>query len=551
MAPAACSKAPPHRHEKSKCVIKRRVCLVTLAAALLAAGFLNATTATAATDDTTQIQSLLDHPVNGTVELPRGVFTVTPTLRLHHSAAIVGHDTTLRVAAQTGNYYAMLTADTPGRDLSGLKITGVTFDQNAPNNPVEKSTLFNGYPRFAIFLYVGSGIEITGNSFINSDNLNTVVTGARVTKSTISHNRFETFDIAKHDHSSVYLHSTEITVANNVFIGNSVYGAAVDTHGENIRILNNSISGYYRGMNVVSSNTLVANNTVSMAVNVIDLWSVANEGPLHDVTIKDNTLYPAVDYWLAFLNLKVPALYTTPVIYDYTSTMPFDRITVTYTSPLDQRYYADTALRRLLGWSTGPETDNGDIRYRTYEFGRLYWSARTGVHEVHGAILTRYLVHGGHSRFGPPWTDETTAPDGAGRYNHFAGTPATGPASIYWSPRTGANAIWGAINAHWTRLGREQGPMGYPVTDESITPDQVGRYNHFDRAGSIYWTPTTGAQEVYGAIRSRWAALGWERSYLGYPTSGEFTVYQGRRNNFRYGFVTWNALTGATLHHPY
>ncbi|MDT7725570.1 MAG: hypothetical protein QOI21_2146 [Actinomycetota bacterium] len=551
MATAACSKALPHRHEKSKCVIKRRACLVAIAAALLAAGFLNATTATAATDDTTQIQSLLDHPVNGTVDLPRGVFTVAPTLRLHNSAAIVGHDTTLRVAAQAGNYYAMLTADTPGRDLSGLKITGVTFDQNAPNNPVEKSTLFNGYPRFAIFFYVGSGIEITGNSFVNSDNLNTVVTGARVTKSTISNNRFETIDIAKHDHSSVYLHSTEVIVSNNVFIGSSVYGAAVDTHGENIQILNNSVSGYYRGMNVVSPNTLVANNTVSMAVNVVDLWSVANEGPLHDVTIKDNTLYPAVDYWLAFLNLKVPALYTTPVIYDYTSTMPFIRITVTYTSPLDQRYYADPALRRLLGWSTGPEAHNSGIRYRTYQFGMLYWSAQTGVHEVHGAILTRYLRLGGHSRFGPPSTDETTTPDQVGRYNHFAGTPATGPASIYWSPRTGANAIWGAINARWSQLSREQGPMGYPVTDESVTPDQVGRYNHFDRAGSIYWTPATGAQEVYGAIRRQWAALGWERSYLGYPTSGEFSVYQGRRNNFRYGFINWNALTGATFHHRY
>jgi uncharacterized protein with LGFP repeats len=50
--------------------------------------------------------------------------------------------------------------------------------------------------------------------------------------------------------------------------------------------------------------------------------------------------------------------------------------------------------------------------------------------------------------------------------------------------------------------------MGYPTTDELSTPDGIGRYNHFDKAGSIYWTPGTGAHEVYGAIRQRWSALG-------------------------------------------
>lgn len=32
--------------------------------------------------------------------------------------------------------------------------------------------------------------------------------------------------------------------------------------------------------------------------------------------------------------------------------------------------------------------------------------------------------------------------------------------------------------------------------------------------GSIYWHPEVGAFEVHGAIRSRWAKLGWEKSFL-------------------------------------
>jgi uncharacterized protein with LGFP repeats len=50
---------------------------------------------------------------------------------------------------------------------------------------------------------------------------------------------------------------------------------------------------------------------------------------------------------------------------------------------------------------------------------------------------------------------------------------------------------------------------------------------------------------VHGAIRDRWAALGWERSALGYPTSDEFDVAGGRRNNFQHGYITWLSASGA------
>jgi uncharacterized protein with LGFP repeats len=46
-----------------------------------------------------------------------------------------------------------------------------------------------------------------------------------------------------------------------------------------------------------------------------------------------------------------------------------------------------------------------------------------------------------------------------------------------------------------------------PLTDESPTPDGIGRFNHF-QGGSIYWTPGIGAHEVHGAIRDKWASMG-------------------------------------------
>lgn len=134
---------------------------------------------------------------------------------------------------------------------------------------------------------------------------------------------------------------------------------------------------------------------------------------------------------------------------------------------------------------------------------------------------------------------ESPTPDRVGRYQVFQG------ASVYWSPRTGARIVKGAIREAWGRVRWEAGPLGYPVTDELRAPDGVGRYSHFER-GSAYWSPPTGAHEVYGAIRDTWSALGWERSRLGYPTSGEYSVPGGRAGDFQHGRIVWDAATGRT-----
>jgi uncharacterized protein with LGFP repeats len=105
--------------------------------------------------------------------------------------------------------------------------------------------------------------------------------------------------------------------------------------------------------------------------------------------------------------------------------------------------------------------------------------------------------------------------------------------------------VWGAILAKWTQYGRESG-YGYPLTDELTTPDGIGRYNHFQN-GSIYWVLSTGAHTVYGAIRDRWAAMGWERSCLGYPISDETDTPGdgGRYQMFQRGQVYWTPAGGA------
>jgi hypothetical protein len=155
---------------------------------------------------------------------------------------------------------------------------------------------------------------------------------------------------------------------------------------------------------------------------------------------------------------------------------------------------------------------------------------------------------GGEKGSGYPLTDEATPLGGRGRYNQFE------RGSIYWSPETGAHAVYGAIFAKWIspEVGGLEG-FGFPLTDETGAPDNRGRYNHFEN-GSIFWTPTTDAHVVYGGIRAKWQALGsgWGPNSLGYPTTDEFDNppgdLPGRVSQFERGFISWTSSNGAHEH---
>jgi hypothetical protein len=164
---------------------------------------------------------------------------------------------------------------------------------------------------------------------------------------------------------------------------------------------------------------------------------------------------------------------------------------------------------------------------------------------VFGAIEAKWSSLGGkEGPLGHPVSDETPTFDGVGRFQNFNG------GIISWHPETGAHVVWGAIGARWLQEGREA--FGYPITDELPTPDGRGRFNHFRALqlqgkpeASIYWTPQTDAQPLYGDIRSKWAELGWERSFLGYPLAEEADFPEGGRvGAFEGGAIYWWPDTG-------
>jgi len=129
--------------------------------------------------------------------------------------------------------------------------------------------------------------------------------------------------------------------------------------------------------------------------------------------------------------------------------------------------------------------------------------------------------------------------------------PLAGKAAPPPAPPT-PNGVSGEIANKYNSDPEFAAILGATVTPELTCPDGIGKYNHFANAGSIYWTPNTGARSIHGAIRDAWAAAGWERSSFGYPVSNEFGVSdygaQWRQTNFEHGYITYDNANGTILH---
>jgi hypothetical protein len=223
-------------------------------------------------------------------------------------------------------------------------------------------------------------------------------------------------------------------------------------------------------------------------------------------------------------------------------------------SPASAQENQDCAPGGAIGayWSSigGPSSFLGNCRtnelavaggvVQHFDGGSVYWSSATGAREVHGAIRATHNALGAASGWlRLPTTHELRTPRKPGAFNHFQG------GSVYWSPSTGAHAVRGAIRDRWASMGWEDSYLGFPLRSELPTPSKPGAYSHF-QGGSIYWSPSTGAQPIRGAIRDRWASIGWENSSLGFPVSGEYPIPGGMRTDFQGGAIDWDARTFTT-----
>ncbi|MEV4318916.1 PQQ-dependent sugar dehydrogenase [Actinocrispum sp. NPDC049592] len=175
-----------------------------------------------------------------------------------------------------------------------------------------------------------------------------------------------------------------------------------------------------------------------------------------------------------------------------------------------------------------------------FQRGYIYWKQDTGAHNVEGAIGAKWAEKGKDTSYlGYPTTDDLGTTPAGGYFNFFE------RGSIFWTADTGAHNVQGAISDKWNELGREHSYPGYPTSDE-MPGANGGFFNQFQRGG-IYWSAATGAHNVEGAIGVKYAELGNEKSFLGYPTTDDLatTPPGGYFNLFERGAIYWSAGAGA------
>ena len=98
------------------------------------------------------------------------------------------------------------------------------------------------------------------------------------------------------------------------------------------------------------------------------------------------------------------------------------------------------------------------------------------------------------------------------------------------------------IEKKWASMGGADGVLGKPYGESRKTIDGNGKYQRFDN-GSIYWNPDSGAFYIYGVVESKYTKMGYESSYLGFPTSDTIDLGDKRSyNNFTGGVIYCHPL---------
>ena len=206
------------------------------------------------------------------------------------------------------------------------------------------------------------------------------------------------------------------------------------------------------------------------------------------------------------------------------------------------RYVAEAFQNKRITFTTAP----GFVVIRN---DRQTFNVIVDKPTVRGAIERKWKrFHGPSGVLGKPVAAETLSRNRSGAYQRFQHGAITHKRPNGDSNEGEAFATWGAIHAHWQKSGGLDGDLGFAKTDELVPPDKKGRFNHFE-GGSIYWSPTTGAHIIKGAIFDLWSDMGWETSWLGYPTTDELATPApkgyGRFNHFEGGSIYWTPVTGA------
>jgi hypothetical protein len=201
--------------------------------------------------------------------------------------------------------------------------------------------------------------------------------------------------------------------------------------------------------------------------------------------------------------------------------------------------YESLPNRSVLGYLVSDEGNAGILSSRKslFQRGGIYWSSATGAIEVLGQMYLDYEHMGEAKAIGLPTVAQRAITQGFEQeFQRARMFHKTGAAR--------AHEVHGAILARFLAIG-STAKWGFPVSNEEDVRNGrtvLGRMSDFE-ACSVYWSASTGAWEVYGDIRTRYQSLKGPLSQLGFPTSGEADIPNAaapaRYNTFQKGSILW------------
>lgn len=211
----------------------------------------------------------------------------------------------------------------------------------------------------------------------------------------------------------------------------------------------------------------------------------------------------------------------------------------------------------ILGVPVADETYDGDVIDQKFTGGEVSWNSSTkafttvppdlaaqldGVEvpmDATTAINQAWRAAGGFAGpMGARQGGQSTVGDG-GVVQAYAG------GKIYYTPSTGAHAVTGAILSKYESSGGPTGDLGFPVATEGDGGAPNSRVTVFSASDKpvIFWTPDNGAIIVRGAINAAWTKLGGAAGKLGVPTSERSVDGDTITQKFSGGEISWNQDT--------
>lgn len=248
-------------------------------------------------DDRIAIQSAIDavgSAGGGTVTFPAGVYLITAPNKAVWSGEIViksnvrlqgaGKDKSIiKMADNQGvwdamfwdgnnavNNFSMYDLGMNGNGATNQNMTKVT---ESTAGQLHTQVMFGGYLNNAMFKRC---------HFYNNSGVWCIFIPNGLSNVTVDSCVFDTiggFTTQDYDHSSIYTTgSGPVMVSNNIFATRNGPGtkgcwAAIEIHGSHQKVINNKISGYYTGINVVA-----------------DGWTAGSINPAHDQQYINNTI---------------------------------------------------------------------------------------------------------------------------------------------------------------------------------------------------------------------------------------------------------------------